>query len=99
MYTADAYEARLFEETSKLTDYFYPEYLPKNLYMDKDDYERFSSIQTSLQEYVKTSVVQFITGELSLENDWDSYVSQLNNYDTETYLSLYQKAYDDYNAN
>lgn len=98
MYTADAYEARLFEETTKLVDYFYPEYLPQNLYMDKDDYERFNNIQTSLREYVKTSVVQFITGELNLEKDWDSYVSQLNNYDTETYLSLYQKAYDEYNA-
>lgn len=98
MYTADAYEARLFEETTKLVDYFYPEYLPQNLYMNKEDYEQFNSIQTSLREYVKTSVVQFITGELNLEKDWDSYVGQLKNYDTETYLKLYQKAFDEFNA-
>lgn len=99
MYESGAYEARLTEETDKVIDYFYPEYLPKNIFLeDPDDAERFATIQTSLQEYVKTSVAQFITGELSIEKDWDSYVSALEGYDVAGYVELYQKAYDAYNA-
>lgn len=97
MYVPDSYEARLSDETAKVTDYFYPEYLPKNIFLDDvDEAETFATLRTSLQEYVKTSVAQFITGELDLEKDWDSYVSALEGYDVETYVSLYQKAYDVY---
>lgn len=97
MYTPEAYEARLFEETEKVVDYFYPEYLPKNIFIEnEDDADTFATLQTSLQEYVKTSMAQFITGELSLENDWDSYVSTLDSYNLDTYIELYQNAYDTY---
>lgn len=47
---------------------------------------------------MKTSVAQFITGELSLEKDWDSYVETLKGYGVETYVNLYQKAYDEFNS-
>lgn len=98
MYDASAYEARLFEETSKVEPYFYPEYLPKNIFLEDDDEaDTFATLQTSLEEYVKTSMAQFITGELSLEKDWDSYVSTLDGYGVDTYVQLYQKAYDVYN--
>ncbi len=101
IYASDAYEARLFDETMKVVDYFYPEYLPKNIFLENsDDSERFATLQTSLQEYVKTAMAQFITGELSLERNWDSYAATLKNYDVQTYVQLYQKAYDEYyNAN
>ena len=54
---------------------------------------------TSLREYVKTSIAQFATGEMSVEKDWDSYLKSLEKYDVNTYISLYQKAYDSYTAN
>lgn len=99
LYDPSSYEARLFQETSKVVDYFYPEYLPKKIFLeDADESEKFITLRTSLQEYVKTSVAQFITGELSLEKDWDSYVKTLKNYDVETYVKLYQKAYDEFNS-
>ena len=41
-------------------------------------------------------MAQFITGELSLDKDWDTYVSTLESYNVETYTQLYQKAYDLY---
>ena len=99
MYVPDSYEARLFDETAKVVPYFYPEYLPKNLFLEDDtDSETFTTIQTSLREYVKTSIAQFATGEMSVEKDWDSYLKALEKYDVETYVSLYQKAYDVYAA-
>ncbi|MFR9235896.1 MAG: extracellular solute-binding protein [Eisenbergiella massiliensis] len=93
-------KARLFDETAKVIPYFYPEYLPKNLFLeDEADAEQFTTIQTSLREYVKTSIAQFATGEMSVEKDWDSYLKSLEKYDVNTYISLYQKAYDSYTAN
>ena len=97
LYTGDAYEARLFDETTKVADYFYPEYLPKKIFLeDADDAETFASIQTSLQEYVKSSMAQFITGDLSLEKDWDGYCQTIDGYNVDKYVELYQKAYDVY---
>ena len=99
MYKPESYEARLFEETAKVDDYFYPEYLPKKIFLeDSDESDRFNTIQVSLQEYVKTSMAQFITGEMDLEKDWDSYVSTIEGYDVATYVQLYQKAFDSYNS-
>ncbi len=99
LYKDSSYEARLFDETSKVDDYFYPEYLPKKVFIeDSEDSERFATIQTALQEYVKTSMAQFITGELDLEKDWDSYVNALQGYDVDSYIQIYQKVYDIYNA-
>lgn len=96
MYAADAYEARLFEETTKLLDFFYPEYLPRNLYMEDADADTFANIKTSMLEYIKTATAQFITGELSLEKDWDSYVNTLYGYGVDQYIELYQKYYDEF---
>lgn len=36
---------------------------------------------------------------MSVEKDWDSYLKSLEKYDVNTYISLYQKAYDSYTAN
>ncbi|WP_394922033.1 extracellular solute-binding protein [uncultured Robinsoniella sp.] len=97
MYVSTSYEARLYEETEKVVGYFYKEYLPRQIFLEEDaDAEQFATLQTSLQEYVKTSMAQFITGELSLDKDWDTYVSTLQSYNVETYTQLYQKAYDLY---
>lgn len=99
MYVSGSYEARLMEETAKVEDYFYPEYLPKHIFMEEEeDAERFATLQTSLQEYVKTSMAQFITGELDIEKDWDTYVQTLDSYDKDGYVELYQKAFDSYNS-
>ena len=99
IYTGDGYAARLFDETAKVEKYFYPEYLPKKIFFaDEDDSESFATIQVSLQEFVKNRMAQFITGEISIEKDWDSYVKDLQNYDVNTYITLYQKDYYMYNA-
>lgn len=74
---------------------FYPEYLIRNVFLeDEDEADTFTSIQTMLQEYVKSSMAQFIVGELDLEADWDSYVETLQGYGVDTYVQLYQKAVD-----
>ncbi|OAH14239.1 hypothetical protein [Streptomyces jeddahensis] len=38
--------------------------------------------------------MQFITGKKSLDSDWDSYVSQLDQLGLKRFLQIYQAAYD-----
>ena len=99
LYIPESYEARLTIETQKVIKYFYPEYLPKNIeiYMEKlDEISYFTEIRLNLQNFVRTSIAQFATGEKSLDKDWDSYTNQLKQYQLEEYLTIYQKYFDQF---
>jgi len=92
-----SFEYRLYEEASKLTDYFYPEYLPLALFIkDSADRETYNNLQVSLKGYVDSAMARFITGELDLEKDWDSYVSDIQQYGVDEYVRIYQEAYTEY---
>lgn len=97
IYAPDSYEARLTMETNRVVDYFYPEYLPRNIYIDPDVVDEFDEIKLNLVEYVKMYTVQFIVGEKSIDNDWASFIGGLNGYGMERYIELYQQAFDNYN--
>ena len=101
LYVPESYEARLTIETQKVIPYFYSEYLPKNIeiYMDNaDEIAYFSEIRLNLQNFIRTSIAQFATGEKSLDKDWDSYVNQLKQFQLEEYLNIYQKYFDEFKA-
>lgn len=67
--------------------------LPNMVYPGEDAVE-VSDLKTALNELVKESTARFITGDLDLENGWDSYVEQLNDIGLARYLELQQKAYE-----
>lgn len=64
------------------------------LYFTEEASERIALDKTAVTDYTLESMVGFITGTLSLDNDWDTYVDTLNSIGLEEYLSLYQEAYD-----
>jgi len=99
-YTSAGFEYRLYEETLKVVDYFYPEYLPNKLFIeDEADREKFSELKVSLKEYVDSAMARFITGELDLEKGWDSYVKDIQQYGRDEYIRIYQEAYTEYYNN
>lgn len=49
--------------------------------------------------YVNQATVQFITGDLDVEKDWDSYISRMESMGVNDYIRIYQKYYDIYRAN
>ena len=53
-----------------------------------------SEIETNLSTYYQEMMAKFIRGEASLDNDWDSYINELNNIGLERYLEIYQQAYE-----
>ncbi len=53
-------------------------------------------METNILDNVEQSAVQFITGELSLEDDWDDYVNGLESLGVDRYVEINQEAYDNY---
>lgn len=71
------------------------ESIPKlNVTGDKSmDYAR---IKTELEDYQKEALVQFITGIMDIDQDWDAYVNQLKKIGLDEYMSLSNEAYQKY---
>ena len=58
-----------------------------------------SEYTTTVGGYVNQATVQFITGDLDVEKDWDSYISRMESMGVNDYIRIYQKYYDIYRAN
>ena len=88
------YEARLYQATIKLTPYKAAVQQVPPFFLSADDSAKNGQLQTPLQDYVKTSVVEFITGKKNVDTDWQAYLDGLSKLNFEEYLSLNQAAYD-----
>lgn len=56
--------------------------------------EEISVIKTDTDSYFDQYVAQVVTGELSLEDSWDSYVETMNAMGAPKMLEIYQEVYD-----
>lgn len=56
-------------------------------------------IKSDIMGQALQMTARWISGESDVDADWDSYVETLNRIGVETYVSIYQKAYDQYLAN
>lgn len=68
-------------------------YLPLMLYTEDESYE-ISDLKTTILSYADESKARFITGDLDIENDWDAYLSELENIGLRDYLDMLQGIYD-----
>ena len=86
------------EECDKFRDQAVVESMPP-AYMEIEDSETIANIQSDIMNQVLQMSARWISGESDVDADWDSYISTLNGIGLEEYVSLYQKAYDNYLAN
>ncbi len=95
IYDPASYERRLYQATL-----LYQGHEPKELFplwavwVDQNDVDEASILQTNLKSYIEQNALQFITGNKSLEKDWDAYVKGLKDLKIDRYLEILQKAYD-----
>ena len=68
------------------------------IWADQDEAELQSQLQVSIVNEVKQATTRFITGDLNLDTDWDSYVEGLQNLGLADYVAYYQKGVDAANA-
>ncbi len=65
-----------------------------SLYMSSSDAEEMALIKTTVMDYANETLVRFVTGDMDIEKDWDTYISQLDSIGLARYLELLQTAYD-----
>lgn len=88
------YEARLYQATIKFIPYRADVQQVPPFFLGAEDSAKIGTIQTPLQDYVKTSIVEFVTGKKDVEKDWQAYLDGLTKLNYEEYLKLNQTAYD-----
>ncbi|WP_337100229.1 extracellular solute-binding protein [Paenibacillus sp. YIM B09110] len=95
-YLPSGFERRLQEAT-----HLYDGKQPKEIFpiwavwIDPASVDEMSMTQTNIKDYIDQSALQFITGNKSLDKDWDSYVKGLEDLNLSRYLEIMQKSYDD----
>ena len=74
------------------------DHLVPDLVFEGEDAQTISEGTVTIGGYVNQALVQFITGDLDIEKDWDSYISKLENMGVENYIAIWQRYYDAYVA-
>jgi putative aldouronate transport system substrate-binding protein len=83
--------------------WFYPnidvtqKWLPNGLSLSVDDSNTIADIRSAMDTYSRENAVKYVIGDESLDN-FDSFVSQLENMRLTELLAIYQDAYDNYLA-
>ncbi|MGO4549161.1 extracellular solute-binding protein [Paenibacillus sp. 2TAB23] len=100
IYAIDGYERRLIEATQLYEGHEPSEMFPIwTIWLDPAEADEAGILQTNLSNYIEQSTLQFITGDLNLDKDWDGYLAGLDSMQVGRYLEIMQKAYDQSNPN
>ncbi len=70
--------------------------LPGAVQFTTEESSEYSTILSDLDTYAYQATLQFITGERSIDTEWDSYLEALNSLKLEQIEALCQTAYDRY---
>ena len=82
--TKTNYEPYKIKKENVLPDLFYSPEITTEL----------AHIKLNISEYIDTSAIKFIVGDLDLEQDWDDYLKNLNDLNVKRYIELIQQTYD-----
>ena len=66
----------------------------RNLVFTDEELEEIKEIRATLKTYVKESKTRFINRDLSIEDDWDAYLAELENIGLQRALEVFQMSYD-----
>lgn len=67
-----------------------------NLTFEGEDSQAISEYTLTIGGYVNQATVQFITGNLDVDKEWNNYISKLKDMGVDDYIARYQKSYDLY---
>lgn len=93
IYLTENYEQRITLDTNQVVEFINPVRLPSTLFVAEQDSDEFNEIKTNLKDFVRKTCVQFIIGERDIENGWDAYLDELNNFKVDRYVEIYSAAY------
>jgi putative aldouronate transport system substrate-binding protein len=89
-------EIILYNETKKNYEPYAQDpktFLPP-LFFTNDQATELADVEKTITDYVKEMIARFVTGDASLDKDWDAYLKTLDSMNIKRYLEIYQAAYD-----
>lgn len=89
-------EKRLYDATVEFYEPYGrdPERVMPPLFVDLDEVSDYNELRSNINSFVKEYIARFTTGDVSLDNDWDAYVAELDKIGLDKYLDIVQRAYD-----
>ena len=81
--------AELYEPYSPGVQSVYP-----NIAFSREEQQQIIRYQSTIEKYVEQSVVDFVTGYMDLDSDWEAYLSVLSIQGQADYQQLLQDAFD-----
>ena len=66
--------------------------------LTEDENEVYTDYWTEIDSYIAEKTAKYITGELDVEADWDTFVKDLENLHLQDVIDAYQSAYDRFSA-
>lgn len=71
-----------------------PKYIMPNVFFSKADNQRVAELGSQVHSVFNAFFAQFVTGEASIDSQWDSYVANLKSLGVDEMQSIYQKYID-----
>ncbi|MEK0315702.1 extracellular solute-binding protein [Cohnella sp. 56] len=88
-------EKILYDETKNKYDGKGPaQVMPNSFMMPEEDAVEYEELNNAVIKYLDESVAKFVTGNLDVDKDWDSYLATLSKIGYDRLTELTQKAYD-----
>ena len=56
--------------------------------------KQISEYTVSIGAYANSATIRFITGDMDIENDWQTYLDEMDKMNLEGYIKVMQDAYD-----
>jgi len=99
LYSAEGLEALLYQVTQQVyAPYAHPELeIPTLRFLEEED-DAYASKRVAYANYVRQSLVKFITGNWDVDAEWNEYIQGLDKLDLKGILALNQKAFDRQNG-
>lgn len=90
--SSSSYEYRLYLASKAYEPYFPEETMPV-IWANKDAAEENTQLKVIITDYVKQAMTRFITGDMNLDTEWDSYVKALDDMNLAAYVKYFEDGY------
>ena len=87
-----SYEYRLYKASKGYEPFFPKETMPV-IWAEKEAAEEHAQLQVIITDYVDQAMIRFITGDMNLDTEWDSYVKALDGMNLSTYMKYFEDGY------
>lgn len=78
---------------SKAYEPYFPAETMPVIWAEKDAAEENAQLRVIITDYVNQAMTRFITGDMNLDTEWDSYVKALDNMNLATYIKYFEDGY------